>query len=129
MPNPENLTPFTKDDNRAVEGGKKSRRKSLDKRMREWLESPAVDAVMKSKGAKELLSKLGVTSGSTEDAFRFALFVEGMKGNVKAIQECLDRAYGKAKQTIDHKAEVTYHEMTEKELENAAKGLKEFDDE
>lgn len=128
MPNLDNLKPFTKGSKEAIEAGKKSKRRSFDKKMRDWLESPAAKAVLGSKDGKELLTSLGVEECTVEDLFRYALLIHGVKGNIKAIQESLDRAYGKARQTIDHRAEITIHEETKEQIEKAAKALKEFDE-
>jgi hypothetical protein len=80
MPNPTGSggKPFTKDDNRASECGKKSKRKSLDTRLREKIEG----------------------DGSLERIMQtLQLMAEG--GDIQAIKELFDRTYGKAKQNIE----------------------------
>jgi len=73
---------FDKNIQRASEagkiGGKISKRRSLDKELQDWLLEE-------------------VTEGVTHiDAIKHALFKYGMKGNIPAIKELLDRAFGKA---------------------------------
>jgi len=70
--------PFTKDDNRASECGKKSKRKSLDARLREKIE-----------GDGSLERIMEVLQGMAEN------------GDIQAIKELLDRSYGKSKQNIE----------------------------
>jgi len=70
--------PFTKDDNRASECGKKSKRKSLDARLRERIEeSGTLTEIM------EVLENMA------------------KGGDIQAIKELFDRTYGKAKQSIE----------------------------
>jgi hypothetical protein len=70
--------PFTKDDNRASECGKKSKRTSLDSRLRERLEGD------------ETINKLLDVLQSM-----------ALGGDLQAIKELFDRTYGKAKQSIE----------------------------
>ena len=70
--------PFTKGDSRASECGKKSKRPSLDKRLRDRLEC---------EGTIETL--LDVLENMA------------LGGDLQAIKELFDRTYGKAKQSID----------------------------
>jgi len=86
---PQTLKPYTKGDPRAVAGGKKSKRKSFDKRMQEWLESKIKAKIENS--TEEI---------TVEEAMRQILFREANKGNVNAIKEVFDRAYGKSRQVI-----------------------------
>lgn len=97
---------FKDDPQRASEAGKKSKRKSFDKRMREWMESPVVETIMQSAAGQEVLDKLGINSGSVEDTFRFALLMHGLKGNVPAIKESFNRAYGEAIKRINLKGRI-----------------------
>lgn len=77
-----NLTPFTKDDNRAVEGGRKSKRgKSVKTILRMFLEK-------KIKG--EIF-----TQGEN---VALALIEKARAGDVSAIKELYDRLEGKAVQ-------------------------------
>lgn len=70
--------PFTKDDNRASEAGKKSKRRSLDAIFRERIEANgSLDNIM------EVLESMA------------------QGGDIQAIKELLDRTYGKAKQSIE----------------------------
>ena len=70
--------PFTKGDKRASECGKKSKRPSLDARLRERLEKDGkLDSLM------EVLEALA------------------LGGDLQAIKELLDRTYGKARQNIE----------------------------
>ena len=85
MANEENLKPFNKNDNRASEAGKKSKRLPFDKRMQEWLQ-------------EELKDKSGKGTGvSVEEALRLSLLKQGLKGNVAATKEVFNRAYGQSK--------------------------------
>ena len=72
------FTPVTGKD-----AGKKSKRKPLDTRFQEFLEEKATD-------------------GSTnEEQLIQALFQFGMKGNITAFTELLNRAYGRPRMQID----------------------------
>lgn len=70
--------PFTKYDNRASEAGKKSKRRTLDARLREQIEGDG--------SLEEIIAVLQ----------RLAL-----GGDMQAIKELLDRTYGKSKQSIN----------------------------
>jgi hypothetical protein len=80
MPNPTGAggKPFTKDDSRASECGKKSKRKSLDARLREQIEN----------------------DGTLTDIID-VLKNMSLGGDIQAIKELFDRTYGKAKQSIE----------------------------
>ena len=80
---------FKDNPERARKSGLMKRGKTFDRRMREWMES-------------EL--KPGVT---IEDAMRKALMSQSVRGNVAAIRESFDRAFGKARERIDVKAEIS----------------------
>lgn len=74
----DNLTPFKKGDKRASEAGKKSKRKSLDTKLRERLEKDGtLETIM------EVLENMAIG------------------GDMQAIKELFDRTYGKAKQSIE----------------------------
>jgi hypothetical protein len=87
MTNPD--TQFKPGDPRASEAGKKSRRKPLEVRMQEFLNEKMQEGDDRSR----------------EDILRQALFKFAIKGNMLAVKEMLDRAYGKAKQSIEHTGE------------------------
>ena len=90
MANKNPLNQFKKGDKRASEAGKKSKRKPFDQKMREWLDSAV-------KEGENL---------TVHELFQKALMKEGAKGNVQAIKEVYDRAYGKAKQNIKLSGDV-----------------------
>jgi len=73
-----NLTPFTKDDNRASECGKIGKRKPFDLKLRERLEKEGkLDTIL------EVLEGMAIS------------------GDIRAIKELFDRSYGKSKQNIE----------------------------
>lgn len=82
-------TQFKKGDPRAAECGRKGKRKPLDVAWRTKLEEYL------SEKDKSLLDELfGV------------MIAQANTGNIQAIKELLDRAYGKAKQSIEHSGEI-----------------------
>ena len=86
---PKRSNGFDKDHARAVAGGKKSKRKPFDYRMREWMATE-------------------VANGKTvEDVMREALMIQSKKGNVTAIKESFDRAFGRPRERIDVKADIS----------------------
>ncbi len=93
---------FSKGDPRthemAVKGGKAP--KSLDGRMRDWLQKDVVKTFLGSVEGQNALTKLGLKAGSNEDAIRFALLINALSGETAAAREILDRAFGKAPQSI-----------------------------
>jgi len=78
MPNPtgKGLKPFKKGDPRAIEGGKKSKRKAYDQQLRDMLDDGLFDSLVD------------------------VLQSKGLDGDLRAIEMIFDRAYGKAKQNI-----------------------------
>ena len=91
MPNPTGKggMKFKKGDPRTIECAKKSKRPSLDTRLRERLEGDgSIEEIM------DVLQSLALS------------------GDLQAIKELLDRTYGKSKQSIDQTltADVTIHE-------------------
>ena len=69
-------------------------------------------------GLKELLEEIG--EADMRDIIG-ALYAQAKKGNVKAIQEVLDRYYGKVKQEIDQKnTNVNYNtiELSKEEIKD-----------
>lgn len=81
MANNENLKPFTKGDPRAVECGKKSKRKPLHEKLQDMLESGDLDKLLNT------------------------AITQAKHGDMRSMEFVFDRAYGKAKQEI--KAEIT----------------------
>jgi hypothetical protein len=92
------MAKFDKDNAKEMgaKGGKKSKRKTFDKRVQEFLES----VVMINKGKKEI-----DTGKTKEDMLLEALYRSCLKGNVYAGREIFDRGFGKARQGIDLKAD------------------------
>lgn len=86
---PKRSNGFDKRPEVAREMGKKTKRKAFDARMREWMQSEI---------------EKGVT---VEDAFRATLIAQGKKGNITAIKESFDRAFGRPRERIDVKAEIS----------------------
>lgn len=84
-----------------LKGGQNSKRKPLDQRMQDWLE--------------EELVKGNPDKGTIDDALRQALIKYGLKGNIPAIKEIYDRAYGRAPQHVEHgfKGKTKSDEMLE----------------
>lgn len=74
--------------------GAKSKRKPFDQVMREWLNTIQEISYTTKDGETKIVKMM------PEDMFRLALLKEGSKGNVQAIREALNRAYGQAKQHI-----------------------------
>jgi len=66
-------------------GGKKRKRKGIEERMQDFLAEKIREGDDRTK----------------EDILREALLKFALKGNVKAIEVLMDRAYGKAKQVIE----------------------------
>lgn len=93
---------FDKDRERARAAGRKGglAPKSLDGRMRAWLQTDVVKTFLGSPEGKAALQKLGLKSGSNEDAIRFALLLNALSGETAAAREIFDRAFGKAPQSI-----------------------------
>ena len=83
MSNPNPLNQF--DSERAREAGRKGKKKGIDTRMREFLDQAIQDGDTRTR----------------EDILREALFKFAIKGNVRAVTELFDRAYGKSKQNLE----------------------------
>lgn len=94
--------PYAKGDPQARESGRKGGQapKSLDARMRAWLQKDVVKTFLGSIEGQNALTKLGLKAGSNEDAIRFALLINALSGETAAAREILDRAFGKAPQSI-----------------------------
>lgn len=86
----------------AREAGKKSKRKPFDQEMREWLYNVQEINITMNDGTKKTVKQNPV------DLMRAALLFEASKGNVQAIREAFNRAFGQAKQhvTINDENEV-----------------------
>jgi len=92
------MAKFNKD-NAAIfgaKGGKISKRKSQDKRVQEFLENELTKI-----NAKGKVIPLGT---NREELLYQALFKSGLKGKTEASRELFDRAYGKARQSMDLRA-------------------------
>ena len=78
--------PFTKENAKGngKKGGETSKRLPFDKRMQEWLQ-------------EEIKKGSGIT---IEEAARNALLRQVLKGNIPAIKELFNRAYGQSKQSV-----------------------------
>lgn len=96
MPNPENLKPFQKgpDDRRNGNGRKKK--------------LPPIDIML-----AEILGSLEDDDSEAHSVLR-ALLMKAKKGDTKAAEILLDRAYGKAKQVVD--SNVTVKEFNIKDV-------------
>lgn len=77
----EHLTPFTKNDSRASEAGKKSKRKGIDQRLWEMAQT-----IIEQEGHKI----------SIEDAIDAAVLKKAKAGDLKAIEMYYDRVHKKA---------------------------------
>ena len=95
MSNIDSLKPFTKGDPRASAAGKKSKRKGIEQEIQDFL--------------KERWGDKDGDERTRLDLIKEALLKYGLKGNVKAISELLDRGFGKAKQhnAIEHDGQIT----------------------
>jgi transcriptional regulator with AAA-type ATPase domain len=93
---------FEKDRARAIAGGKKSKRKGIEQRMQEFLQESIKDGDKRTR----------------EDILRDALLKFALKGNVRAIEILMDRAYGKAKQTIEQDTKITTTQPIKIEFED-----------
>jgi hypothetical protein len=76
---------FDADPKRASEAGKKSKKKGIDARVREFLEEAYKEGTDKTR----------------EELILDALLKFGLKGNVKALEILMDRGHGKPKQSTD----------------------------
>jgi len=76
---------------------------------------PPVLPVLKDGVAKMLSEEQKDMTGL--DALLRKLFTMGMSGNVRAIQELLDRGYGKASQFVEHSGEIkTQQKLTDEQI-------------
>ena len=96
MANEKNLKLFKKGDPRTIECAKKSKRKPFDKQMQDFFERAVSSLGLKQVNA--ICEKLGIDAetATVNDVMRVAILLQSMKGNVQAIREGWDRAYGKA---------------------------------
>ena len=92
MSNIDSLKPFTKGDPRASAAGKKSKRKGIEQEIQDFL--------------KERWGDKDGDERTRLDLIKEALLKYGLKGNVKAISELLDRGFGKAKQHVEHSGSI-----------------------
>ena len=91
----EDLTPFTKDDNRASEAGKKSRRgRSLSTVIRDLIEA-------EYDTPEELKAMFPKDKYTGQELATMAMIVKSTKGDVQAFHAWADRLEGKPKQTVD----------------------------
>ena len=91
----EDLTPFTKDDNRASEAGKKSRRgRSLSTVIRELIEC-------EYDTPEELKSMFPKDKYTGAELATMAMIVKSTKGDVQAFNAWADRLEGRPKMTVD----------------------------
>jgi hypothetical protein len=81
-------------------GGKKSRRKPFDIRLREYFDKYFEEC--EQKGDKRTRKEIMIEAG-------YKLFKDG---NNRPLSYLMDRAFGKAKQPIEHSGEIEYKDTT-----------------
>jgi len=99
-------TSFKKGEQRTIDAAKKSKRLPYDKTKQAFLQS-----TIKQLGIEKITAvchRLGIDPKLNIDTvISIANLIQAMKGNVRAGTEERDRAYGKAKQPIDHSIQST----------------------
>jgi len=86
--------------------------------------------MLNSKIGKEICKKLGVdpAKATMDELFNLSLALQALRGDVSAIKESRDRAYGKAPQTVyveDQKPDdLNLSKLSRKELDAFEKLLK-----
>ncbi len=112
--NNQNLKPFTKNDNRASEAGKSSKRKPFDIKIRELLEEEMKSGKDLNEVYFKVLSRIAIKEGSNSE-------------KIMAIRDIWNRAYGNAKSSVDISGQLQSQEI-EVTQEEKARILKEFMD-
>lgn len=99
-----NLKPFNKgEDNRRNVTGENKKIPGLDDLLAEILSEP-------------------VKGIPTAKAIIITLRDKAIKGDIRAAEILLDRAYGKARQSVQHEAAITLNDSREKLLKNLTDG-------
>lgn len=105
---PKRSNGFDKDPERARRAAIKANknRGTFGRRMREWFKGNAHEFLSQSEAGKKLLDRIGAPKDATvEDVFRLGMLMHGVKGDMRAFNIAMDRAFGKPSQKI--KAEHT----------------------